>query len=105
MILVYVNEITPRISYTFDLVLAQLCGYKYLLTADLEHYSNHDGPKFSYASHPIDDGLFFRAARLLYSKGLSDQAPDLDVFTWNDMPAFYKVLGVSAMPFDAFSAS
>jgi hypothetical protein len=101
--LVYVNTITNRLKYTFDLVLRDLVGIDYDLTTDAASFGFFTGPKFTYGREPLGDELFFYATDLLFEKKIHRQ--DIAVFEWNDVKAFFATHPKYVLPFDPFAAS
>jgi hypothetical protein len=102
-LLVFVPELTSRISYTFSLFFESLLSTAYKLTRDIEEYKAYKGPKLNYSGKVSgEDGLFFKAAGLLSEKGISKQ--NISVADWQGLKVFYRVDG-GALPFDVFSAS
>ncbi len=49
MLLVYTNEITPRIEYTFNLVLGDILGLDFQLITSEDAFEHYDGPKCCYS--------------------------------------------------------
>lgn len=103
MILVYVENITPRHRYIFDFILGDLLGQKYFFTDNLEEFESNDGPRISYGSLPIEAGLHFAAHPLLFETGIREQP--VQVMQWEGLPVFFRVDGPSALPFDPFALS
>ena len=77
-ILVYVNKITPRIQYIFDLLLHDIIGLEIKITNDKSEYLSSSLPKITYADHAFGDEFFIYSSRLLFEKGIEDQ--DINVF-------------------------
>ena len=48
-LLIYVDEVTPRISYTFDHVFLNQLGLTYSLTTSLTDYKKAKSNKLSYS--------------------------------------------------------
>ncbi len=101
--LVYVNSITNRLTYTLDLFLKDLVGIDYELTTDADKFGFHTGPKLNYSTRPFGEELFFYATDLLFEKKIRKQ--DLSVFDWNDTKAFFATHPKYVIPFDPFAAS
>ena len=79
MILIYSPQITNRVKYTFQLYFAETYGVSFELTSKKEQFKNFEGPKFSYAYHPIEDEIFFKSADLLFKSEIS--------MSWEDVGA------------------
>lgn len=100
---IFTRQSTPRLKYTFDLILADLLGLGYRLVHDPEVFQQEQGAKFSYCEHPLGSELFFYATHLLFEKGIEDQ--QITVFEWNGMKAFFASHPKYVIPFDPFAAS
>jgi hypothetical protein len=103
IITVRVNQITPRLRYTFDLVFRDLLGIGYRFTLSAMEFAAAQGPKMTYGDHPSGDEPFIYAARLLFEKGIEDQ--QISVFDWNGTKAFYGSHPKYDFPFDPFAAT
>ena len=102
-ILVYVNKITPRIQYIFDLLLHDIIGLEIKITNDKSEYLSSSLPKITYADHAFGDEFFIYSSRLLFEKGIEDQ--DINVFEWKNIPVFFGTHPKYSIPFDPFAAS
>lgn len=100
---IFTRQSTPRLKYTFDLIITDLLGLGYRLEHDPEIFKREQGAKFSYCEHPLGDELFFYATHLLFEKGIEDQ--QIAVFEWNGMKAFFASHPKYVIPFDPFAAS
>jgi hypothetical protein len=98
-----VPQQNSRLVYTFKLVLTELLGIKFELCSDADEFLAHDGPKFSYSFHPLDDELFIASKQFLFETGLKDQ--DIHVTEWNNIKIFFATFKQSCLPFDLFAAS
>lgn len=102
-LLIYTQKDSPRLRYIFDLILTDILGLSYKITHETETFRTHQGPRFSYGDHPVDEELFFFASRLLFEKGIEDQ--QINVFDWKGMPVFFGTHPKYSLPFDLFAAS
>ena len=104
MLLVHVQRVTPRVSYTFKQVCKRILGLDVNLTSKIESFIAHDGPKFSYGKHPLGKELYFQSVEILFDHGLNDI--DVQVGNWEDTKCFFEVKhNQSALPFDIFAAT
>ncbi|MDP4281795.1 MAG: polysaccharide deacetylase family protein [Bacteroidota bacterium] len=104
MLLVYVPEITRRISYIYSLVFEDLLGYKLELTTSLDDYRSCSGPRIACSKVPIDSGLFLKSDGLLYEKEIHEQ--HITLSTYEGLPVFFSHNDPdSILPFDLMSAS
>lgn len=102
-LLVYTTRLSPRLKYIFDLLVKDLIGLDYLFCLQAEEFRKYEGPKISYADHPIAEEPFFFASRLLFEKGIEDQ--QINVFEWKGLPVFFGTHPKYILPFDIFAAS
>lgn len=75
MLLIYTQQITNRVKYTFNLIFKDVLGADFKLTSDSEHFNKHVGPKLSYAANALGDELFFKCEELLLNTGTSPYTP------------------------------
>ncbi len=104
MLLIYTPKITKRINYIFNLYFVQLLATPYELTSNADLFIAHTEAKFSYASNPFGQELFFQSSDLLFKTGIEGQ--DLNYFLFEKNAAFYPTYhSKSALPFDPFAAA
>jgi len=102
MITIYCEEITARVSYTFEFVFSTVLGVDHVLTADLKDFTDITGAKFIYGNKWIEGALHFHAAGLLAEAEVRQQAPE--VGECRGYPALFKVSTESVLEYDLFSA-
>jgi len=102
MITIYCEEITARVSYTFEFVFNTVFGAAYMLTADLKAFTNIPGAKFTYGRKSVGEILHFGSVGLLAETEVCEQSPD--VGECRGYPALFKVVQESALEYDLFSA-
>lgn len=104
MLLIHVQKITPRVSYTFRQICKRILGFDVDFTSKIEPFIAHDGPKLSYGKQPLGKELYFQSVDLLFEHGLNDI--DVQVFDWEETKCFFDVKHAdSALPFDIFAAT
>lgn len=104
MLNIYIPKNSPRSRYTFKLVFSHYLGFKdYQLIYDREEYLTLEGPKFSYASKSIDDGLHIYANGLLAERGIKDQ--QIKVGEHQGVTTLFAHSNTSSLPFDPFAAA
>ncbi len=104
MLLIHVQKITPRVSYTFRQICKRILGLDVDFTSKIEPFIAHDGPKLSYGKQPLGKELYFQSVDLLFEHGLNDT--DIQVFDWEETKCFFDVKHTnSALPFDIFAAT
>ncbi|WP_027392566.1 polysaccharide deacetylase family protein [Aquimarina latercula] len=104
MLLVYVQKITPRVSYTFKHICKRILGLEVDFTSKIESFIAHDGPKLSYGKQPLGKELYFQSVDLLFEHGFNEV--DIQVIPWGETQCFFQVKHPdTALPFDIFAAS
>lgn len=73
MILIHVSNITPRLSYIFNLVFEGLLKTNYRLTTDIEDFGSSEGVKIAYGKKDIGIGVFIQATDLLFEQHITKQ--------------------------------
>ncbi len=105
MLLIYTPRITKRKKYIFDLLIYNLCGFKFEITDNYEHYLNSNNPKFNYSTGKISkDELFFFSYGFLDEKGVKPL--DLEPAMFENVPTIFPSGSKkSSLPYDPFSAA
>ena len=104
MLLIHVQKVTPRVSYTFKQICKRILGLDVDLTSKIEPFIAHDGAKLSYGKQPLGKELYFQSVDLLFEHGLNDT--DIQVLDWEETKCFFEVKhSNSALPFDIFAAT
>ncbi len=102
-ILIYVPRITNRVRYIFRLVFKDLLKIPYEVTNNLDAFQSADKPKMMYGLKAHTDDIFFKAAGLLFEKGV--HSLEYNAFDYKGDKAFFQVYDEDAvLPFDVFSA-
>jgi len=104
MLLIYVPRLTNRVGYTINVVMRDILQTDFAITADLETFRRHEGPRISYATKAPEecDAPFVKAAELLFETSIEEQK--IRCFRYKEMPVMFPVFGDSALPFDPFAA-
>ena len=101
-LLIYVDEVTPRISYTFNHVFLNQLGLSYSLITSLTDYKKAKTHKFSYSKKKIGSSLFFRSHGLLFDSDIKKLIINPKEF--KNTKVFFDIDdNASALPFDPFS--
>ena len=101
-LLIYVDKVTPRVSFTFNHVLFNQLGLTYSLTSSLNCYKETKTYKFSYSKKKIGSSLFFRSHGLLYDSDIKKLIINPKEF--KNTKVFFDINdNVSALPFDPFA--
>lgn len=103
MLLVFAQQISPRMSYVFKHICTRILGVKVSFTSTIDEFISFQGPKISYGNLPLGNELFFQSQGVLEQNGIESQ--DITVKPWDDTIGFFAVSQKSALPFDIFAAS
>ena len=102
MLLVYVEEITPRIQYIFRFIAREIFESNFQLTTDLNYYKAQFVPRLNYSRSEIEAGEFYiQPVNLLFENDLREQ--QVECFDLNFHKALFPVAG--DFPMDIFAAS
>ena len=102
MINVYTTELTPRITYTFQLVFETLLNDEVQFFQNSEEFQKIDGVKINYSNQLKIDGIYIKPQGLLHESHFQEQHPD--IIDWEGEKAFFAVEN-SFLPFDLFAAT
>lgn len=101
-ILVYSQQLSPRVKYSFQLILREVLKLNVGFTSEKMEYEKWEGPKISYLYQAIDDGLNFVPQGLLFEKGIEQF--EVPVFKTEKGIGLFRV-NDSPFSFDIFSAA
>jgi hypothetical protein len=102
MVLLYVENITPRLHYIIDFFSIQLFDDPIRITSDLSDFKAYDLPKLNYSKEETSENEFYiQSTSLLFETGI--QFRQIDCFEINFHKAFFQTSG--DLPFDIFAAS
>ena len=101
-ILVYSHQLTPRVKYSFQLVLRDILKLTISFTDIETEFEEYDGPKFSYAYQSLKEGLNFVPHGLLFERGIEQF--DVPVFKTDTGIGLFRV-NDSHFQFDLFAAT
>ena len=102
-ILIYTHKITPRVKYTFNLVLKDCLGLSFSLTNNIDDFKQYEGNKLSYTNQDIESSFHIASHSLLFESGIKEQTIQLQ-----NHEAYFKYFFKtyhSSLPFDVFAAS
>jgi hypothetical protein len=103
MILIYSEEITPRLKYITQLILNQLLRNEISYTSNAVEFIQSDLPKINYSGHKLGDEIYMKPHGLLSMKELNKV--DVDPVNFKNETCFFKSSLDSTFPFDMFAAS
>lgn len=102
MILLYAENITPRLHYIIDFFSNQLFDQPIILTSDIIAFNESELPKINYSKQETAPGDFYiKSTNLLFESTIHIQ--QIDCFEINFHKAFFETAG--DLPFDIFAAS
>lgn len=102
MLLIYVEQRSPRLDYVFDLFFNQLIATPYQLTTNFAAFEQFQEAKFSYSTKKKAEKLHLHAHTLLFEEGISEQS--VAFIPYQHYQAPFAVPN-SALPFDLFAAA
>lgn len=103
MLLIYAENITPRLQYIADVLLYHLSGIEISFTTNRETLMEYEGPKINYSENSITQSEFWiTPVMLLFETRITTQS--VPCVLYNDYKILYPV-GNGDMPFDIFAAS
>lgn len=102
-IFIYVQKITPRVKYIFNLILKDSLGLTFELTNSIEDYKLYEGIKFSYSSQEIESDFHIAAINLLFESGIKEQVIQMQNHDLYRKYFFKTYNGI--LPFDILAAS
>ncbi|MGS2763937.1 polysaccharide deacetylase family protein [Sinomicrobium sp. M5D2P9] len=73
------------------------------ITAKVEDFIAHTGPKITYTRHPLQNEFFIRSHDILFEQGITNL--EINVQAWDDIPCFFGIGDKASIPFDIFAAS
>ncbi len=103
MILVYAENITPRVKYIFDLVFNDVLQISYSITNIKNFFISSECVKFNYSKTKFDNELFIYSTDLLFQNSIEKQ--EIEVTDWDGIKIFFQTNYQSDLPFDIFAAS
>lgn len=77
MLLIYTEQITGRIRYTFNLTFRSLLGVPFELTTNPEEFKNYSGPKISYTKKAFAQEIFFKCSSVLFVSVINPAALEI----------------------------
>ncbi|HVY75423.1 MAG TPA: polysaccharide deacetylase family protein [Puia sp.] len=100
--LLYCQNISPRLAYTAGLIGRELFYEPIELTSDKTVFLNESGPKINYSKERLGEAEFFiQCYSLLFESGIREQ--DIHCTVFDELPIFFRTEGDYA--FDIFAAT
>lgn len=102
--LIYVPQITPRVRFTFDVIMGRLLNVSYDITTDLSVFESCQTEKLAYSPVPIekDCKIWVEAHPLLFEESFQNQ--EIIPIQWNSIQLFFPT-SRGAFPIDIFAVS
>lgn len=102
MVLLYVENITPRLRYIIDFFSSQLFDDQIRIISDISEFKISDLPKLNYSKEETgEDEFYIKNTALLFETGIRHL--QIDCFEINFHKVFFQTQG--DLPFDIFAAS
>lgn len=102
-IFIYTHKITPRVKYTFNLILKDCLGLEFTITNNIDDYKSFEGNKFSYTNQDVESNFHIIAINLLFESGIKEQT--ILMQNHDDYFKYFFKTYHNALPFDLFAAS
>ncbi len=102
-IFIYTHKITPRVKYTFNLILKDCLGLEFTITNNIDDYKSFEGNKFSYTNQEVESDFHIASHTLLFESGIKEQTIQLQNHELYHK-YFFKTYN-NILPFDIFAAS
>ena len=103
MILLYSEEVTPRIEYIAQLLFTQILRVEVVFTSNSSYFKNSTLPKINYSFERFSDEFYIKPHRLLHCKALI--TPTINSVWYEGEKYFFESSKDSALPFDPFAAA
>ncbi|WP_346858837.1 polysaccharide deacetylase family protein [uncultured Draconibacterium sp.] len=103
MILIYSDEITPRIEYIFKLVFNQILQVDIAFTTNSSEFRKSELPKINYSVEKFGEEFYIKPHRLTNCKALLK--PTINSVWYEGKKYFCESSNDSILPFDPFAAS
>lgn len=100
-VLIFVPEITPRITFILEFIFHTILGIEVSYTCDSGEFMLSGLPKINYSQVNISSGLFLKAHTILFKKGIARQ--DLNEVNYQEHRLFFPTSEDSFLPFDPFA--
>ncbi len=102
-IFIYTHKITPRVKYTFNLILKDCLGLEFSITNNIDDYKSFEGYKLAYTNQELETGFHILSHNLLFESGIKEQTILMQNHE-NFLKYFFKTQH-NELPFDLFAAS
>lgn len=101
MIIIYAENITPRLRYTLNVIFRDVLSTDFRVTDEREQALNYDGPVLCYSQKKLNSGIWLKPCGILEETGIREHKQE--ALEWDGMPVLYPVPDNAGWPFDPFS--
>ncbi len=102
MILIYTHHITPRISYTMDIVFKTVLNISVHLTDNKEDFKNNNTLKIAYTTFNEGFDVFIESNNLLFETDIKTKIVEVEK-EYIDFPKFFKSNSMDYLGYDIFA--
>jgi hypothetical protein len=102
VIVIYTHNITPRVSYTMNLVFERVLNVPFELTDDLQFYQSSSLPKLAYTNSREEIEFFIEPEGLLFEDDIRQEIQQASG-AYLGFPLFFKRGSGSFLPYDLFA--
>jgi len=102
-VLVYTQRLTPRVVYTFRFIFEDILGIRLRITSSYTEAKSHHGVLISYCQLRVKEGIHIVPHNLMIEDSIVRQ--NIELFQWEELPAFFKTSMEADITFDLFAAS
>jgi len=85
--LIYLPDVTPRISYTFRVIFKHILNCPINFTTNIDEFLASTEPKMAYSSHKIETPVWMEATPLLFEENIVKQ--NITPEKWEDATLFF----------------
>lgn len=104
-LIIYLEKITPRIRYIFDLIFNDIIKIEYQLITNANLYKTSTYAKINYSKVSNLPGINVTPNSLLFENTIEKKYLDeLSISEWENVPVFFQTSSKD-IPFDIFAAS
>ncbi len=98
---IYSTKDSPRLRYIAGIILGDILGLQWDLTADKRKLGKH--PVINYSAENLQGSFKISPDPILFEKGIIQKT--VAVNSWKGLPVFFQTTDDSDLPFDVFAAS
>lgn len=102
--IIFIDNITPRIRYVFDFIFKDVLGVEYEFTTDRKKFEQkEDEIRLSYTRQLIDDEAFVNTHPILFEREIKKQ--EIIVTEHKDLKVFFQTDRDAFIEFDIYAAT